>query len=207
MATILPGRWNWSDHIGPTNILAGVSEDGDVGQQLQALVLERGIEAGERLPAERDLASELGISRAALREGLRGLIDLGVLEARRGSGTYLAGVDLDDLFAVRLRLEPYAAGLAARRRGAGDLARFEQLLSALRAVEGDARRFAAADASLHEAIVIAARSSTLRTLLDALADMLRYSRARTAPDPVTRAETLRHLEALVAAIAATDRAG
>ncbi|MGV1046995.1 MAG: FadR/GntR family transcriptional regulator [Solirubrobacterales bacterium] len=171
-----------------------------LGERLLALLADGGYEAGSRLPPERDLATELGVSRASLREGLRRFVDLGILESRPGSGTYLVEVDLPDLIAVRLRLEPYAAELAARRRSSRDLERLDALVLELRDSLADAVAFGDADARLHEAIVSAARSPSLRTLLDALHDLLRYSRTRTATDPALRATALTQLEELAKAI-------
>ena len=59
-----------------------------------------------------------------LREGLRRLIDLGALEPRQGSGTYVAGVDRMELLEVRDRLEPHAARQAAKNHTAIDAAAF-----------------------------------------------------------------------------------
>src|SRR5215207_11612931 len=88
--------------------------------------------AGSRLPVERELGARLGVSRGPLREGVRALVVLGVLETRQGDGTYVTAldsslllapmgfvVDLQDhsgahhLHAVRRMLETQAAGLAA----------------------------------------------------------------------------------------------
>jgi GntR family transcriptional repressor for pyruvate dehydrogenase complex len=171
-----------------------------VAERLEALLVERDLAPGDRLPPERQLAAELGVSRASLREGLRRLLDLGIVEARQGSGTYVADVDLADLLDVRLRLEPHAAGLAARRRSPDDLARMDELLADLRAAEADPDAFAAADALLHAAIVDAAGSPSLRILLAALTDLLRHSRATTAVDAALRATVLVRLERLVRAI-------
>lgn len=181
-----------------------MSERNQVSDRLRALLDERVLGPGDRLPSERTLALELGISRAGLREGLRRLSALGLIEARRGSGHYLTTVDLADLLEVRLRVEPYAAALAAARRDAEDLELFAELLADLRAAEAEPDSFAAADLRLHAAIVAAARSAPLRILLDALADLLRYSRTRTAPAPALRSDALRDLRSLVDAIAAGD---
>ena len=105
----------------------------DVTPRIRELISERGLARGDRLPSERDLAVALGVSRPALREGLRRLVDLGVLQPRRGSGTYIAGADNTDLLEVRDRLEPHAARLAARARTAIDLAAFDRILDDLRA--------------------------------------------------------------------------
>ncbi|MBS1877891.1 MAG: FadR family transcriptional regulator [Actinobacteria bacterium] len=179
-----------------------MAQGDEVSDRLRALLDERGLRPGDRLPAERALAAELGISRARLREGLRRLGALGLLEARRGSGHYLTTVDLGDLLEVRLRLEPYAAGLAAARRDDEDLRLFERRLAELRATESQPERFASADLSLHGAVLAAARNDPLRIMLDALSDLLRYSRTRTVSEPQMRSGALVDLEALVGAIRA-----
>ncbi|KAF1049289.1 MAG: putative L-lactate dehydrogenase operon regulatory protein [Xylophilus sp.] len=60
-----------------------------VVEKLLALVQSRGLQAGQRLPAERQLAEELGVSRTSVREAIQKLASQGVLAARRGDGTYL----------------------------------------------------------------------------------------------------------------------
>jgi GntR family transcriptional regulator, transcriptional repressor for pyruvate dehydrogenase complex len=175
-----------------------------VAERVQSLLEEGHVRPGDRLPPERRLAAELGVSRSTLREGLRRLIDLGIVEARQGSGTYVAPLDLDDLLDVRLQLEPYAARLAAGRRSEQDLARLDATLAELRAHEDDPAAFAAADARLHQAVTDAAGSVALRVLLAALADLLRRSRDTTASDPAVRGAALAELERLVDAIRAGD---
>jgi GntR family transcriptional repressor for pyruvate dehydrogenase complex len=188
----------YSDHMAERN---------QVAERVQTLLEEREVEPGDRLPPERQLAAELGVSRSTLREGLRRLVDLGIVEARQGSGTYVAPLDLDDLLEARLQLEPYAARLAARRRGQQDLARLDRALTELRARQDDPAAFAAADARLHQVVTEAAGSVALRVLLAALGDLLRRSRDTTASDPAVRAAALNQLERLVEAIGAGDAEG
>lgn len=122
----------------------------DVSRRIRELIADENLGVGDRLPPERDLASTLGVSRPALREGLRRLVDLGALEPRQGSGTYVAGVDREELLDVRDRLEPHAARLAARNHTAIDEAAFARILDDLReGVRGsyDELRMAIAGAS------------------------------------------------------------
>jgi GntR family transcriptional repressor for pyruvate dehydrogenase complex len=175
-----------------------------VADRVRILLDERALVPGDRLPSERELAAHLGVSRSSLREGLGRLADLGIIEARRGSGTYLAPLDLRDLTEARLRLEPYAARLAAERRDPRDLARLDDTLAELRASLGERVAFADADLRLHATIAEASRSLPVRVLLDAVADLLRHSRAVTAVDPDTRRATVVVLERLVQAIHAGD---
>jgi len=177
-----------------------VSQRNAVADRLRALLDERDLQPGDRLPPERDLATQLGVSRSSLREGMRRLGDLGILDARQGSGTYVAQLDLGDLLAIRLALEPAIARLAAVRRSGADASRLAALLAEMEAAQADASAFADADLRLHAAVAAASHSLPARVLLDAIADLLRHSRRRTAPDPSLRAHALGAVERLVAAI-------
>ena len=58
-------------------------------ERVKAIIHERNLEAGMRLPAERQLAAELGVSRSSLREAIQKLISENILISRRGGGTYV----------------------------------------------------------------------------------------------------------------------
>ncbi|MFC5183981.1 FadR/GntR family transcriptional regulator [Actinomadura harenae] len=141
--------------------------------QLQSEITGGGWEVGERLPGEHRLAGELGVSRPAVREAIRALTHIGVLEVRRGDGTYvrsrvdprpmLAGVarsTLIDVFEVQLAYDVQAARLASRRRTDADLARLEDLLAA-RGEAADDRGFGEADARFHLGVVEAGKNPLL----------------------------------------------
>lgn len=175
-----------------------------VAERLRALLAEEDVAPGDRLPPERELATRLGVSRSSLREGLRRLADLGIIQARQGSGTYLAPLDLGDLFEVRARLEPLAARLAAQRRDERDLARLDAVLAEMRAALPDATTFADADVRAHAAIVEASGSLAVRVLFEAIADLLRHSRASTSVRPGVRENALEEIGRVVEAIRAGD---
>jgi GntR family transcriptional regulator, transcriptional repressor for pyruvate dehydrogenase complex len=175
-----------------------------VAEQLRELIAEADLMPGDRLPSERDLAAQLGVSRTSLREGLRRLADLGIVHARQGAGTYIAPLDLGDLLELRLRIEPLAARLAAQRHGRDDLTRLDAGLARMRATLDDAADFSAADVITHAAIADAAASLPIRVTFDAIADLLRHSRTATAIDPVTRDSSLAEMTRIVAAIRATE---
>lgn len=178
--------------------------------------------AGERLPAERDLAKRLGISRVTLREALRALTDAGYVESRRGrsGGTFVTyrpdehhmaepgrhdGVEhLDDVLALRRALEPGVAELAAER--SSDTTARANLTARLAEVPTDASREAhrLADARLHLAI---AETTGAASLIAAVADvqMSLGDLLETMPVLPTNIEhSQRQHEQIVAAILAGD---
>ncbi len=110
-----------------------MSVSADVTRRIRDLIAESGLVRGDRLPSERELAVLLGLSRPALREGLRRLVDAGVLVPRRGAGTFIAGADPEQLLEVRDRLEPHAARLAASAHTAIDAAALRRIVDDLRA--------------------------------------------------------------------------
>ena len=141
---------------------------------------------GEKLPNEVDLAQELGVSRATLREAIQSLAVQGVLEVRRGRGTFVSqGVEeiddfgfsaldqvrgrLRDLFEIRAIFEPRAAALACQRATAEELADIltqgERAAAAIRAGEDRTQ----ADREFHAAIVRATHNEFMTRLLPIIA--------------------------------------
>jgi DNA-binding FadR family transcriptional regulator len=154
-----------------------------VADQLRSAIHRGDLGAGDRLPPERELARQLGVSRITLREAIRSLIDAGYLTARRGSrgGTFvtalqepyrrwLAGMradrsQLEDVIEFRMAVERRAARLAAARRDDGDLARMRQSLDAM-AAACDRAGFRGADNLFHRAVAAASRSPRLIEAID-----------------------------------------
>ncbi|WCB94855.1 Putative L-lactate dehydrogenase operon regulatory protein [Baekduia alba] len=179
----------------------------DIALEVGKLVTSRRLAPGQRLPSERALAAELGVSRPALREGMRRLVDLGVIEARRGEGTFVSVLDFEHLNEVRLSLEPLAARLAAQRRDADVLAALEAEVGRLEALLPDVEAFAEADQAIHELVARASGNAVLQRMLGELEVLLRLSRGRTSGSETLRADTLRELTELAARIREGDEAG
>jgi adenylyltransferase/sulfurtransferase len=91
----------------------------EVAGRLAAFLLDGGIKAGEQMPPERELISQLGVSRATLREALRMLADLGLLEARPGVGWFVQAPSARHLTDLHELARPYREGPAATK-GGGD---------------------------------------------------------------------------------------
>src|SRR6188768_2244325 len=85
---------------GPNAEGIGGSQTDVVIQRIKAMITSGELAAGARLPVEKDLATELAVSRGSLREGVRALAIMGVLETRQGDGTYVTSLDPDVLLAA-----------------------------------------------------------------------------------------------------------
>ena len=146
------------------------------------IVAEKRMQPGDKLPNELELSEQLGVSRATLREALRMLIARGVLEVRRGKGTFVSERveeienfgfsdvgqlrgQLRDLFELREIFEPGAARLACRRATAAERAEILEQGAAVEQCIRSGRDRAAADRAFHAAIVRATHNEFLMRLL------------------------------------------
>ncbi|MGW0961934.1 FadR/GntR family transcriptional regulator [Streptomyces gelaticus] len=142
---------------------------------------------GTRIPGETTLARTLGVGRSTVREAVRTLATLGLLQPRQGAGVFviadrvtedwparLSRAAVTDVYEVRMLIEVQAARLAARRRTDEDLAALDAALSARRAAGagGDAE-FVDADIALHRTVVAAAHNPVLTDLFGEFAPVLR----------------------------------
>src|SRR5688572_13993789 len=76
-----------------------MSRTDDVVNGIKHMILNGELQPGERLPVEKELAETLGVSRGSLREGVRALSILGILNSRQGDGTYVTKLDVAQLLA------------------------------------------------------------------------------------------------------------
>jgi DNA-binding FadR family transcriptional regulator len=183
-------------------------------RSIQEMIVDGRLSPGQRLPAERELSELLGISRPTLRETLRSLVSMNILESRHGSGTYVATLStttlleplqfvmalnsrtVESLFEARLVIEPALAALAASRAGSAQV-------TAMRAALADPDRVAA-DVTLHRLIAEASGNALLATMLETLSTLGRASRARTAARPGVLRRTAAEHKAIVDAIDTRD---
>ena len=191
--------------------------------KIKEMILLGELGPGDRLPPEKELSERLGLSRSSMREAVKALEVIRVLDVRRGDGTYVTSleprllleamtfvIDLHDdssileLLAVRRIIESAAAAMAARLitdEGIEDLRKQIASVDVSTSVEG----LVAHDLEFHGAIVAAAGNSYMATLTESLSG--RTARARiwrglTQENSVSR--TLAEHEAIVDAIASHD---
>lgn len=182
-------------------------QDSIVAQAAEAIreyVISRGLLPGQRLPSERELAESLGASRPALREAIRRLEADRVIDVRGRSGMYIATLDVADLFAVRLQLEPFAARLTAELRTSAELRELQALLAELRRTVADPPRFSELDRQLHADVARFSGNSVLAGFVLQLNDLTLISRGTTVRDHDTRLGTVRDMVTLVSAIRRRD---
>tara|TARA_Y100001001_G_scaffold70405_1_gene68431 strand:+ start:3632 stop:4390 length:759 start_codon:yes stop_codon:yes gene_type:complete len=145
---------------------------------------------GDRLPSERELSLELKVGRPLLREVMRSLDMLGVLDIRHGKGAYVAKADfkvlsdffafylaqeknaLDDVMQARIAIECQAVRLACDRATDNDIARIETCFKQLMATLEDPEQGGRADYQFHLAIVEASHCQSLMTLYHAISALL-----------------------------------
>jgi GntR family transcriptional regulator, transcriptional repressor for pyruvate dehydrogenase complex len=156
--------------------------------EIKRLITSGQVGPGEKLPKESRLAAQLGLSRSSLREAVRALTLIGVLDARQGDGTYVTGLGpqllleatafvvdflldppaLLELLEVRRLLEPTATALAAVRIDERDLLRLHECNRRMESASS-VEELVEADDEFHSIIVDAAGQATLASLIKSLA--------------------------------------
>ena len=193
-----------------------------IADRLIALIVERQLKPGDRLPAERDLAGMMQVSRPALREALRGLAMMKIIEIRQGSGTYVASLKpellvehLDFVFALddstfaelieaRAVLEPNIAATAALKATEAELAEIGACLQRAAASVRDETPFLEADLDLHQRITAAAHNQIIARFMSSLNRLGSASRSRTGALQQVRDQSLQDLQGIVEAVLQRD---
>ena len=193
-----------------------------ISAEILSLLRQKELRAGDKLPPERELAEMLGVSRPSLREALRALSIMKVVEVRQGDGTYVSALKpeelvehlefvfmLDDstvlqLFEARKIVETGNVSLAAERITEEELAALHDCLEESERSVDDPEAFLTADLTLHEIITRAARNPLLERFMASIGTLGRASRQKTVRVPSVTEETVEHHRRIVAALEARD---
>lgn len=188
-----------------------------VAHELQQRIRRGEWKQGGRLPGQRQLAEDLGVSRASLREAITMLEGLGLLRSEAGRGVFLAlpgekgrgaaygswrfqgRYALRDVYLLRTQVEELAAALAAGVVTSAGLARLGRCVAKMQAAAdaGDLVAMAEADSAFHGAIFEIAGSPMLVELAESLAEVVEGSRRVAFADPARVREPIReHLRIL-----------
>ncbi|MEE9275310.1 MAG: FadR/GntR family transcriptional regulator [bacterium] len=198
----------------------------DVVAQIQRLIRTKKLSAGDRLPSERELAAMLGIGRPSVREALRTLDSMGLIEVRSGQGAFLRDISLNpylatireslsflldvkedalfELWEVRQGLEDQIAPLAAERRGEAHLAKLRRRTDEMRRCIGAPESFVRAGVAFHRTLAEAADNAVLLTVWEAISGLIESSQHRIVGTPGQPDEALAQHETLLAAVEAGD---
>jgi GntR family transcriptional regulator, transcriptional repressor for pyruvate dehydrogenase complex len=168
----------------------------EVAKQIERLILKK-LKPGDKLPSERDLAEMLRVSRGSIRDAIRSLELLGLVEARQGAGTIVRETSssslanpfanalkrrkemVSELLDFRKMLEPPLAARAAKHASPEEVLEMEEILRRQeeRQRQGDAA--VAEDAEFHYSVALASDNSVVLKVIDILMDLLRDTRARS----------------------------
>src|ERR1700733_4197620 len=178
-----------------------VSISEEIAQQIMDLIASGDLKPGQRLPSERELCKNFGAGRSSLREALRCLSIVGVLNARVGEGTSVAEDggkflrkimewrlisekhDIENLLEVRIALEGISAANSALHATAQDLEKAHKLLARMKTSLKDTKDFAILDLEFHITIADASGNALLSDLISVIRSQLARALSRVLQLP------------------------
>ncbi len=197
-----------------------------VAALLQEMILKKQLKPGDKLPAERELCEQFGVSRTVIREAVRALTARGLLEVNRGSGTVVSQVSaqsitdalvmmlqvnqqatLENIREMRQLLEVEIAGLAAQRRSQADIEQAAALIQRAAEHPGDVDVFVETDVGFHMALANASQNILFTIMLDSVNGIMVGVRRLGASLPQTPVRALAHHTAILERVQAQDAAG
>lgn len=208
-----------ADHAPPSD---AIHRSHEVVNRILALVRSGNLQPGDRLPPERELIEIFAISRPSLREGLRALGALGVIESRHGGGAFVTNLDarrllapldfylsltesnLQESFACRQLIEVETVRIAARTARPSDIAALQTMMDAHEAVQTDPVGFRILDSRFHEMLGRMAGNSILASFSNALYNLGLDIRRRATEAPGQIGQSTADHQAIVEAIKAHD---
>lgn len=193
-----------------------------ISEKMLDLLRQKELQPGDKLPPERELAEMLGVSRPSLREALRALSIMKIVEVRQGDGTYVSELrpeelvehlefvfGLDDstllqLFEARKVVEVGNVALAAQRITDEEIIELEVCLQHSERLIDDPDQFVQADRALHDIITKAARNPMLSRFMASISTLVAVSRQKTGHMPGMTAQAAADHREIVAALKARD---
>ena len=166
----------------------------DIVQQVLALIEGGKLKQGDQLPSERELTEIFKVSRTTVREAIRTLESMKLLQCRQGNGTYVLATseealiqplaaalfnakdDIRDIFFIRKIIEPHVAQLAAENGTAGEIADLEEILRRQKLCIEQGESIIETDSEFHNLMANATKNRVMERLIVALVDFLKQSR-------------------------------
>jgi GntR family transcriptional repressor for pyruvate dehydrogenase complex len=194
----------------------------EIARELLDLIRAEHLRPGDKIPAERELAAAMHVSRPVLREALRALAIMKVVEIRQGAGTYITALEpqqlvshldfvisrdpvaLAQVIEARRVVEVGNVRLAAGRIDDDAIDRLDALLADLRAAVGDADRFSTLDIAFHDTVCEIAGNFLLAQFMAIVNTLAKVSRERTGASRAARERALADHTAIVEALRQRD---
>jgi GntR family transcriptional repressor for pyruvate dehydrogenase complex len=191
-----------------------------VVERLQGLILGKKLEPGSKLPPERQLCEQLGVSRTVLREAMKHLSALGLVEEITGRGTFVSRPNLDavrrslqiclgwhaqavleNLVELRRLIEVEIAGLAAVHATEEEIEEFKQNLRDMEGIlDGNVTRFMNLDLEFHSGLARATHNELFVMLFDAIAGAMVGIWEKMHNDPEERKHGIQYHQKILSAI-------
>ncbi len=188
-------------------------------REIQAMILRGEIQPGDWMMPQPELASRLGVGLSTVREAIKGLTLIGIVEPQAGRGTWvhadapallrmlslqrvrLTDLDLESVIEARRVLEVELTTLAAQRATEEDLASIASALNTMRHEENDAV-FMGADLAFHLAVAHAAHNALLERFYHVTAQVMNEINTQIAPVPGVKDQGLTLQEDILEALRA-----
>ena len=168
----------------------------EVAKQIERLILKK-LQPGDKLPSERELADMLRVSRGSIRDAIRSLELMGLVEPRQGAGTIVREISansvvnpfanalkrrkelVSELLDFRKMLEPPLAARAATHASPEEIAEMEEILQRQAKTQDQGAAAIAEDAEFHYSVALASGNSVVLKVIDTIMDLLRDTRERS----------------------------
>jgi GntR family transcriptional repressor for pyruvate dehydrogenase complex len=172
----------------------------EIVSQVKSLISQGTLKPGDRLPPERELIREFGVSRPSLREALNSLVAQGFLEVSQGNRTFVKSITSEklqdplshllrtdtqkifDLIEVRKAMEAWGTFHAAQRVSEEDIKRLEEIVEEMKVALDNGKSWEKQDADFHLAIAQATHNTIQTHMMFTIYDLLRESVARVFRD-------------------------
>jgi GntR family transcriptional repressor for pyruvate dehydrogenase complex len=187
-------------------------------ENLITLVRERSLKIGDKLPSERRLCGMIGVSRPILREALKALQVMNIIDIRQGAGAYIKSLEPEDvvehldivfhldsslyhdLYEARRVLEASIAAMAAEKIGDREIELIEENIRQAAENIEDEQAFFERDLELHEMIMKAAGNRVIPVFMQSINKLALLTRQKTNAMPNTRRNTIKDHEAILMAL-------
>jgi GntR family transcriptional repressor for pyruvate dehydrogenase complex len=168
----------------------------DIVQQIRTLIEAGKLKRNDHLPSERDLSETFRVSRTTVREAIRTLESMKLLQSRQGDGTYVVASseesliqplavalfnekdDIRDIFYIRKIIEPHVAELAAENATPQEIEEMERILQQQEESIGHGENIIETDSAFHSLMVKATTNRVMERLIVVLIDLLKQSREK-----------------------------